>query len=264
MINGSILNTDYICFGRGSRNLILLPGLGDGLRTVRGSALPMQLLYHRFTEAYTVYAFSRRNDLTAGASTRDMARDLKACMDALGIGKADIWGVSMGGMIAQWMAVDYPEAVEKLVLTVTCHQPNPILTGAVTEWLELAKANDHAGLMDSNLRLIYSDKYYQKNKKYTHLTGKLMRPASYDRFIIQAEACLQHDAAQYLSQISAKTLVIGGGLDQALGVAASYEIADAIPEAVLKIYPDLGHGLYDEAKDFQSVVLRFLQDGTCL
>ena len=91
-----------------------------------------------------------------------------------------------------------------------------------------------------------------------------MRPASYDRFIIQAEACLQHDAAQYLSQISAKTLVIGGGLDQALGVAASYEIADAIPEAVLKIYPDLGHGLYDEAKDFQSVVLQFLQDGTCL
>lgn len=58
----------YIRLGRGSRILVMLPGLGDGLTTVKGKAL----MYRAFLKDCTVYMFSRRNHLSAGMTTRDM------------------------------------------------------------------------------------------------------------------------------------------------------------------------------------------------
>ena len=249
---------DYIRFGTGRQCLIMLPGLGDGLRSTRGAALPMAAMYRSFAKDFTVYAFSRKTHLPEGYTTRDMARDVKAAMDLLGIKKAHLFGVSMGGMIAQHFAADYPEAVDRLVLTVTCARSNPLLEESITEWVRCARQDDHAALMDSNLRRIYSDGYYRKYRHLVPLLGRLTKPDSYDRFLIQAAACLTHDAFDRLSQIRAKTLVIGGGQDKTLGTEPSREIAAAICGAVLKIYPLWGHGLYEEAPDFNQTLLDFL------
>lgn len=262
--NGSVpigdTEMEYIRFGRGEKTLIMLPGLGDGLRTIKGTAVPMALMYREFAGKYTVYAFSRRNHLPEGHSTRDMARDLVLGMDALGIGKADILGVSMGGMIAQYLAIDYPERVGKLVLVVTSALPNPVLTDTIKGWMEDALGDDHTGLMDSNLRKIYSDAYYQKNKRLVPILGKLTKPKSYDRFLVQGQACLEHAAFGMLPTIKAPTFVIGGEQDRCLTGEASREIAAQIPGAVLKMYPQWGHGLYEEAKDFYDTVLAFLAE----
>lgn len=250
---------DYIRFGTGKKVLIMLPGLGDGLRTVKGTALPMGLMYRMFTGDFTVYAFSRRNDPPAGHSTRDMARDVAEAMEKLGIRKASVFGVSMGGMIAQWLAIDHSEKVEKLVLAVTSAKPNEILTESVTEWIDLAKAGNHAGFMESNLRRIYSEGYCRKNKWIIPFLGWLTKPKSYDRFYVLANACLTHDAFEMLGNVQTPTLVVGGEEDLALGGDASREIAGAIPGAELKMYPQWGHGLYEEAGDFNSLVLDFLR-----
>lgn len=249
---------DYIRFGTGERNLVLLPGLGDGLKTVRGTAIPMAFLYRLFARRYTVYAFSRRNALPDGCTTRDMARDQAQAMDALGIQKADVLGVSMGGMIAQYLAMDHPEKVNRLVLTVTSSRPNPILAESIDEWVSWARRGDHTAFMDSNVRRIYSQDYYRRNKWLVPVMGRLTKPKSYDRFFVQAAACLTHDAYENLHQIKASTLVIGGGKDIALGGDASREIAAAIPGAALVMYEQWGHGLYEEAKDFNQTVLDFL------
>ena len=251
---------DYIRFGSGTRVLIMLPGLGDGLRTVKGTALPMALMYRKFAKQYTVYAFSRREPLAAGMTTRDMAADQAEAMEALGIDRADILGVSMGGMIAQWLAIDHPHRVGKLILTVTCAEQNPVLRESIREWIDLAKAGDHAGFMDSNLRRIYSERYYRQNKWMTPLIGTLTKPKSYDRFFLQADACLTHDARAQLAKIQAQTLVIGGEKDLALGGEVSRVLAEQIPGAELKMYAEWGHGLYEEAGDFNDVVLRFLEE----
>lgn len=249
---------DYIRFGSGERILVMLPGLGDGLRSTKGTALPMAFMYREFAKDFTVYAFSRKNMLPEGYTTRDMARDQAEAMEQLGISKADVFGVSMGGMIAQHIAIDYPEKVHKLILTVTSSRPNPILAESVDEWVSCAKRGDHTALMDSNVRRIYSEDYYRKNKWLVPVMGKLTKPKSYDRFFVQADACLTHNAYENLPRIQAPTLVIGGEKDLSLGGDASREIAAAIPDVELRMYEQWGHGLYEEAKDFIEVVLSFL------
>lgn len=249
---------DYIRFGTGERILVMLPGLGDSLRSMKGTALPMALMYREFAKKFTVYAFGRKNELPEGYTTREMAKDQAEAMEQLGIEKADIFGVSMGGMIAQHLAIDYPEKVGKLILTVTSARANPILTESIEEWVSLAKKGDHRAFMDSNLRRIYSDSYCRKNQWMVPLLGKLTKPRSYDRLYIQADACLKHDAYGQLHQIGAQTLVVGGERDKALGADASREIAAEIPGALIHMYPQWGHGLYEEAKDFNQLLLVFL------
>jgi pimeloyl-ACP methyl ester carboxylesterase len=249
---------DYIRFGSGQRTLVMLPGLGDGLRSMKGTALPMAFMYREFCKDFTVYAFSRKNELPEGYTTRDMAKDQAEAMAQLGIEKADIFGVSMGGMIAQHLAIDYPEKVNKLILTVTSARPNPILTESIDEWVALAERGNHAGFMDSNLQRIYSDGYYRRNKWLAPIVGKLTKPKTYDRFFVQANACLTHDAYESLHKIKAPTLVVGGEKDKALGGDPSKEIATMIPGAQLRMYEQWGHGLYEEAKDFNQVIVDFL------
>jgi len=261
--NGSLQlregDMDYIRFGTGQKILLMLPGLGDGLQTVKGTALAMAWMYRVFARDFTVYMFSRKNPLPKGWTTRDMARDLKDAMDRLGIQKADVLGVSMGGMIAQYLAIDYPERVGKLMLAVTSARPNPILTESITEWVRLAKKGDHTAFMGSNLRKLYSESYCRKNKWLVPVMGKVTKPKSYERFLIQADACLRHDAYENLTRIQVPTLVIGGEKDMALGGGASVEIADRIPGAQLHMYAQWGHGLYEEAGDFNRRVLDFLK-----
>ena len=265
--NGSLkfpdTEMDYIRFGSGEKLLVMLPGLGDGLRTVKGTAPTMALLYREYTKEYTVYMFSRKTCLAEGTTTRDMARDQKKAMDDLGLAEVDLLGVSMGGMIAQQLAADYPERVRKLVLTVTAPRTNPILTESVEEWVALAREGDYPALMDSNLRRIYSEAYYRKNHRWIPLVSRLTKPDSFDRFLIQAQACLTHDAFERLPHIQAPTLVIGGARDRVLGGEASREIADRIPNARLYLYADYGHGLYEEAKDYNRRVLDFLGQESC-
>lgn len=249
---------DYIRFGTGGKILVMLPGLGDGLRSVKGTALPMAFTYRVFAKDFTVYAFSRKNGLPEGYTTKEMAADQAAAMEQLGIQKADVLGVSMGGMIAQYLAIDYPEKVGRLILSVTSARPNPVLTESIGEWVSCAKRGDHTAFMDSNVRRIYSEAYYRKNRWLVPIMGKLTKPKSYDRLFIQANACLKHNAFENLQQIQAPTLVVGGEKDNVLGGDASREIVTQIPGAQLRMYQQWGHGLYEEAKDFNQTILSFL------
>ena len=128
--------------------------------------------------------------------------------------------------------------------------------------MSCAKRGDHAGFMESSLRRIYSEGYYRRNKWLAPLVGALTKPKSYGPFFIQAQACLDHDCYDALPAIRAETLVLGGEQDNCLGGEASREIAARIGGAQLRMYPEWGHGLYEEEKTFNRTVLEFLcRDG---
>ena len=80
----------YVSFGHGSQALVLLPGLSDGLVTVKGKALLLAKPYSIFFKNYTVYMFSRKNKMPEGYSIRDMAADQARAFINLGITKASV------------------------------------------------------------------------------------------------------------------------------------------------------------------------------
>lgn len=248
----------YIAFGKGSRTLIMIPGLGDGLTTVKGKAGVFARLYKVYCKTHRVYVFSRINKMPEEYTSRDMSHDLKKAMDILHIEKADILGVSQGGTIAQHLALDYPEAVEKLVLAVTYPRANDTVKSVINRWIGFAEAGDHGSLMVDVAECSYSEKYLKKYRKYYPLLKRIGRPKSYSRYITMAKACMTHDCFDRLGQINCPTLIIGGGDDKIVTCAASVMMSTQIAGSHLHIYPQYGHSAYEEAKDFDRRVLDFI------
>ena len=248
---------DYIRFGSGPKPLIMIPGVGDGLKTVKGMALPFALLYRSLAKDFTVYVFSRRRTLAPGMTTRDMAEDLNSAMDALGVSEAVLVGVSQGGMIAQWLAMDHPDKVEKLVLTVTLSRPNATAQDVISRWLEMADRDDYKGIMLDTAERSYSEKRLKQARLEYGLLGSIGKPKSFERFRIQAASCVTHDTYDLLDRILCPTLVIGGKEDKIVTGEASVEMAERIRDCELYMYDGLGHGLYEEAPDFLKRVSDF-------
>ena len=248
---------DYIVFGSGREPLIMLPGVGDGFRTARGIALPFAVMYRSFAEHFRVYVFSRRNDMPEGFTTRDMADDIAYIMKETGIGAAHIFGVSQGGMIAQELAVHHPDRVKSLVLAVTASRPNSIMKEALGSWLEMADEDDYKGIMRDTALRSYTGEYLKRGLMINNMISAA-KPKDYTRFRILCKSCLAHDAYDELDRITCPTLILGADQDKVLGAEASLEMKEKIPSAELFIYEGYSHGVYEQAKDFNSRVRKFL------
>ncbi len=248
---------DCIRFGRGAKALVMIPGVGDGLKTVKGMALPFALLYRALARDFTVWVFSRRVTLAPGMTTRDMAEDLALALESLSLEHPAVVGVSQGGMIAQWLAILHPERVGKLVLTVTLSRPNPTVRDVIARWLTMADRGDYRGIMLDTAERSYSEKRIRQARVTYSLLGNLGKPASFDRFRIQAASCVTHDTWEELGRIACPTLVLGGTADRIVTGEASVEMAERIPDCALHMYEGLGHGLYEEAPDFLERVRSF-------
>lgn len=256
--NGIILDMHYVSFGSGEKIFIMLPGLSDGLSTVEGKAFLLAAMYKMYAQKYKVYVFSRKNCLPEAYTTRQMAKDQAEAMKALGIAQASVLGISQGGMIAQYLAIGYPDLIEKLILAVTSPQASITTQKVVGNWIDIAKKGDYKALMMDTAEKSYSENYLKKYKILYPLLGKIGKPKSFDRFLTQANACIQHNAYMELDQITCPTLVIGGGCDKIVGKDAALMLADKIKNSELWIYNDFGHAAYEEAKDFHKRVLDFL------
>ena len=262
MKNGTVKIGDtemyYVSFGSGRKNFVVLPGLSDGLATVKGKALLLSPPYKRFFGEFTVYIFSRKNNMPEGYTIRDMAADQIKAMKNLGIEKASVMGVSQGGVIAQYMAADFPENVEKLVLAVTVPYSNETVKNAVSGWIETAKRGDHRELMADTAEKMYSQAYLEKNRKYFPLIAKLTKPSDYTRFYRNAYALLDFDIRDRLSEISCPALIIAGDDDKTVGNDGAYELKNGISGSEMHIYKGLGHSAFEEAKDFYDRVYEFI------
>lgn len=260
VVIGDTMN--YIEFGQGQQPLIILPGLGDGLSPIHGQiqAIAFALSYKQFAKVFKVYLFSRKNRLEVGYSTRDMAKDQAEALKALGISKANVLGVSQGGMIAQYLAIDYPDLVNKLVLAVTLSKQNKTLYEVIDGWMELAKHGDYRSLMIDTAEKSYSEKYLKKYRFLYPLLGKVGKPKDFGRFLIQAESCIRHNSYFELNKIVCPTLIIGGDSDKIVGADSASELSSKIKGSELFTYKGLGHATYQEAKDFNNRILNFLCD----
>ena len=251
---------DYVSFGRGKKKLVVLPGLSDGLATVKGKARILSLPYRKFLQDYTVYLFSRKKDMPGGYTIEDMAEDQARAMRNLGIDQACLLGVSEGGMICQALAVYHPETAEKLILAVTAPNANSVVKEAVSGWIDMAKRDDHTALMVDTAEKMYSEKYLDRNRRLFPLVARLTKPSSYERFYRNACAILDFDTREELQLITAPTLIIAGSDDKTVGNDAALALKQGIAGSTLYVYDGLGHGLFEEAKDFYDRVFDFCEE----
>lgn len=259
VVHTTQFNANCIQFGKGSRILILISGLN--VRDVEGksAALGVAYAYRCFLKEYTVYIFDRRENLPEHFRVEDIAEDIADCMMELKITRADIFGVSQGGMIAQYLALNHPELVHKLVLGVTASRPNEVMRTAIGRWCEMVKNGKYQDMMKDYFYSTYSDKYLKKYALLIPLLVKSIKPMPAARFLTLAEACLTCDTYERLTEIQSPVLVLAGGQDKIVTSKASAEIAEILGcEFVL--YEEYGHSAYEEAVDFNKKVMEFLNN----
>ena len=202
--------------------------------------------------------FSRKNKMPKGYTIRQMAEDQVTAMRKLGIEKVCVMGVSQGGMIAQYMAIDHPELVDRLVLAVTAPWANDTVKETVSSWIGMAQKGDHTLLMVDTAEKMYSDAYLDKNRRLFPVIARFTKPKNYERFYRNAEAILEFDARDELSKIECPTLIMAGDEDKTVGTDAADELHSGIAGSELYVFKGLGHGAFEESKDFYDIVLKFI------
>ena len=250
---------DYVTFGKGKQPLVIIPGLGDGLQTVKGKAQLFSLSYRLLAKHYKIYVFSRINELRQGYTTRDMAADVAEAMETLNLDTAYVMGISQGGMIAQWLVADFPEKVQKLILAVTTAKLSNLGRERISCWLNVSQSGTYKDLMIDIARHSYTTKSFGKFKYLYRIIGIFGHIKDKQRIDIQAVSCLKHDSLDFLEKINCPTLIIGAEKDDVLGVDGSLVLHQHIKNNQLTILPECGHALYERNKDFQKRVLVFLE-----
>ena len=186
-----------------------------------------------------------------------MAEQTSALISALGLGRTDVLGWSMGGMIAQALAVLHPNQVRRLVLCATFPGVGTVIPPQANID-DLANGNGLSVLYPADQQMA-ADAFAGGTQSYADAES-----ASADVIAAQGGASLSWfrgaDAAgRQTSRISAPTLVADGTEDRLDAVANAHTIARLIPGAKLELYPDAGHGfLFQEGAPFLVTVESFL------
>lgn len=249
------MKIDYISFGNGPKSLVMIQGLNTN--GIKGATIALAYMYRIFAKDYTVYLFDRRPEVHDGITVRDMATDIAAAMDALGIEKADVIGVSQGGMIGQYLAIDRPDLVNKLVLAVTLSKNNKTVEEVIANWVELTEQGNIKQLVKDMAEKMYSESYVKRYKPFLPLLTVLQKPKDVPRFIRLAKSCLTCNAYDELHKIQCPVLVLGGRQDKVVSGTASEEIAQKL-NCEIYMYDEFGHAAYEEAKDFNKRIYEFL------
>ena len=247
---------DYLTFGRGEKNLVILPGLS--VHSVMGLADAVESSYSCFAEDYTVCLFDRTKHLGEGYTVIDAAEDTASAMKSIGITEADVFGVSQGGMIAIALASSHPEMIRKLILGSTAAKPNSTSEKMLSLWLEKAQERDEEGLLSSFVDTVYSKNTLSLYRESLISSNRGITEEEWERFVILTSAC-SCDLTSDLGKIRCPVLVIGSEGDRVLTPDASREIASAL-NCELYMYPSVyGHAVYDEAPDYRKRCLEFLR-----
>ena len=248
---------DYIVFGNGDKNFVILPGLS--VHSVTGSADAIADAYKEFSEKYTVYVFDRAKNIHKGYSVKDMAKDTAAAMKVLNIETADIFGASQGGMIAMYLAADYPALVNKMILGSTLARPNDVFVRVIEEWLCLAESKNESGLLESFADKVYSETTLKVYRETLISANRGISDEEYRRFSILTEACRDFDCYDMLSDIKCPVLAIGSEGDRVATAEGTKEIAKALGCEMYLYDGSFGHGVYDEDPDYRRRCIAFLE-----
>jgi 3-oxoadipate enol-lactonase len=254
------IDINYAVDGAGPETVVLVNGLADDLTT-------WELQVPALVEAgYRVLSFDNRG---VGATSRpagpyssaQLAADTKGLVDALGITRFHLMGVSMGGMIAQEYALAYPDDIISLTLACTYAAPGPFCGRMFAMWADLAPVLGVPFVMRDVTLWAFTLDFFQRREAELAEFETAMRylDMPVHAYLAQLAVIQHHDTTADLVNITAPTLVLAGEQDILIPVALSEDLHKGIPGAEWRTTPG-GHGCVWEHPDpFNAAFVEFLR-----
>jgi 3-oxoadipate enol-lactonase len=202
-----------------------------------------------------------RSDKPAGPyDMPTMAGDALAILDAAGFSGAHVVGMSMGGMIAQELALRHPDRIGALVLACTYAKPDGDVRRTVGGPID-PRTLTPKELFRFMMSLVLTPEFIAREKAWLRdLRDKVLPSFAIEAFLAQLAATMRHDATAQLGQLALPTLVMTGAADQLIPPVSSRQLAQLIPGAKLVEIAGGSHGFNVEMPEkFNDEVLRFLE-----
>jgi 3-oxoadipate enol-lactonase len=247
---------DYDIHGEGPP-LVLIGGLGFG-RWGFFKQIPA------LSRHFSVITFDVRGerDLTDGVS--DLVADVVALLDHLRIKKTHVLGTSLGGFVAQELALERPDLVDRLVLVCTSYGrggPASMSPWALSEMIGWPSLSAE-GAVRRGLEAATSEAYRtERPEEFERIVSwRLADSPSLSAYYEQMRAGARFDVSRDVGRITSPTLVIHGVEDRYVPVANAVALAEAIPDARLRVLEDAGHLVFIERfADVNREVVTFLK-----
>lgn len=200
-------------------------------------------------------------------TTEQMADDIIGIMDTLDIKKAHVMGVSMGGAIAQQVALKVPDRVLSLILTSTFASVSPAFKKALNLICELKEDTDPAVLKQLNLWMTYGQytqiHHPEKIEKSIEEDASYPYPMPVYAYKAQCGACLSHNTAGRLHELKMPVLIAAGAKDLFMNIEKTMELVHGISQAEFYLAPEGGHvHQWEYPEPYDSVVVGFLMKHT--
>ncbi len=248
----------YEIHGKGNP-LVLISGLGSRLESWE-TQIPI------YSKRFKVIVFDNRgvgaSEVTEpGFGIEDMADDTIGLLDHLKLGSASFVGKSMGGMIAQRIAIKYQRRVNKLVIGCSTSSRDEVGNFILSSSREIAKKAGMKVVWAMALFLGYTREYIEKNIDHIR---QVQENISEDEEVLkgylgQLKACEKHHSLDEINKIRSDTLIMCGEKDLITSAERSVEMADRIPSCRLERFKDVGHGFWREKQEeVDKLVMEFL------
>jgi 3-oxoadipate enol-lactonase len=254
-VNGRRLH--FVRSGEGEP-LLLIQGM-SGNHLHWGEDFLALLRPHFDTVIYDHRGIGHSDRASEPFTLRELADDAVGLLDALDIRSAHVMGISMGGMVAQELALEHPRRVRTLTLGCTyCGGPDGELTdAAVIQRLgELFMTGRTEEALHYGFEVNVSEAFAQDPAHFQlakDIAAQL--PATLDILLLQVQAIAAHDTSGRLSEIEAPTLVVHGTEDRMLPVSNAHAIASRIPGARLETMQGVGHAFWWERPERSAELL---------
>jgi 3-oxoadipate enol-lactonase len=239
--------------------LLLLQGLGADHR---GWIMQRRALSRRYRCILVDNRGVGRSGRPAGPYDLEvMAADAVAVLDAEGVERAHVMGASMGGVLAQILAVRHADRVRSLVLACTACRHLPWRRELLHDWATVATEQGMRAMTNRGLRWLVGPRHRRRFGLPFGVFGSLLLNVPSSSFVAQVRAILDMDDGlrHELTGIAVPTMVVVGSQDILTPCADSEELAELIPGAELAVIGGAAHGLMVEhAGTFNRVVEEFL------
>jgi 3-oxoadipate enol-lactonase len=236
-------------------------GEGPPVLGVMGFGLDSRFWASQIPAVTKTHGFITFDNRSVGRSTgapptsiEEMADDAFRLLDHLGIEKTVLFGVSMGGTIAQRLVLSHPERVSALILGITFARPLEFMRRQQELGRVVMDAAGPRGFAEVTLLRMFTPPFFEvAGEMLDQMIAAMFaptgpEPVSTDVLKAQIDALEKHDTIAELGTISCPTLVFGAKMDQMVPGFASEEIAAAIPGAELHMF-ETGHGCMVEQMD---------------